>query len=82
MSRWPKSFATLLTRASTASGGRLVGLVGAGVDALRLQFGDDGVRLVGRGDIADRDVSAVVGEGAGGRRTDAARTAGDEGNLA
>ena len=46
-------------------GGRLVGLEGAGFDALGLQLGDDGLRLVGGGDIADGDVGAFVGEGAG-----------------
>ena len=60
----------------------LVGLVGAGVDALGLQLGDDGFRLVGGGDIADGDVGAFFCEGAGRRRADAARTAGDEGYLA
>ena len=46
-------------------GGGLVGLVGAGIDALGLQLGDDGFRLVGGGDIADGDVGAFFGEGAG-----------------
>ncbi len=45
-------------------GGRLVGLEGAGVDALGLQFGDDGFRLVGGGDVADGDIGAFFGEGA------------------
>ena len=63
-------------------GGGLVGLVGAGIDALGLQLGDDGFRLVGGGDIADGDVGAFCCEGAGRRRADAARTAGDEGYLA
>ena len=63
-------------------GGGLVGLVGAGVDALGFQFGDDGFGLVGGGDIADGDIGAFIGEGAGAGRADAARTAGDEGNLA
>ena len=63
-------------------GRRLVGLEGAGFDALGLQFGDDGFRLVGRGDIADGDVGAFVGERAGAGCADAARAAGDEGNLA
>ena len=46
-------------------GGGLVGLVGAGIDALGLQFGDDGFGLVGGGDIADGDIGAFIGEGAG-----------------
>ena len=63
-------------------GRRLVGLEGAGFDALGLQFGDDGLGLVGRGDIADGDIGAFVGERAGAGCADAARAAGDEGNLA
>ncbi len=60
----------------------LVGLIGAGVDAAGLQFGDDRFGLVGRGDITDGDVGAFVGKGAGGSRANAARAAGDEGYLA
>ena len=60
----------------------LVGLEGAGFDALGLQFRDDGFGLVGGGDVADGDIGAFIGERAGAGRADAARTAGDEGNLA
>ena len=60
----------------------LVGLECAGFDALGLQFGDDGFRLVGGGDITEGDVGAFCCEGAGACRADAARTAGDEGYLA
>ena len=60
----------------------LVGLVGAGFDAPGLQFLDDRFGLVGGGDIADGDVGAFIGERAGAGRADAARAAGDEGNLA
>ena len=63
-------------------GGRLVGFVSAGVDALGFQLGDDGFGLVGGGDITDRDVGAFCCESAGASRADAARTAGDEGYLA
>ena len=63
-------------------GRRLVGLEGAGFDALGLQLSDDGFGLVGGGDIADGDVGAFIGERAGAGCADAARTAGDEGNLA
>jgi hypothetical protein len=60
----------------------LVGLEGTGLDAPGLQLSDDGLSLVGRGDIADGDIRAFIGECAGGGRADAARAAGDEGNLA
>jgi hypothetical protein len=59
-----------------------IGLEGARLHALGFQFRDHRFRLVGGGDIADRDVGAFIGECAGAGRADAARTAGDEGNLA
>ena len=46
-------------------GGSLVSLVGAGVDALGLEFGDDGFRLVGGCHVADGDIGAFFCEGAG-----------------
>ena len=63
-------------------GGGLVRLEGAGLDAPGFQFANDGFGLVGGGDVADGDVGAFIRERAGAGRADAARTAGDEGNLA
>ncbi|MEY9737893.1 hypothetical protein ABH985_005682 [Bradyrhizobium ottawaense] len=63
-------------------GGSLVRPESAGPDALGLQLGDDGFRLVRRGHVADGDIRALVCESAGRGRADAARTAGDEGDLA
>ena len=82
MSSRPKCLGDVLHQLLDFDGGRLVGLEGAGFDALGLQFRDDGLGLVGGGDVADRDIGAFIGEGAGAGRADAARTAGDEGNLA
>ncbi|MGY3355704.1 hypothetical protein ACVWZK_002367 [Bradyrhizobium sp. GM0.4] len=60
----------------------LVRLEGAGIDASGLQLGDDGFRLFGRGNVADRDIRAFIGEGASRGRADTARATSDEGNLA
>jgi hypothetical protein len=49
----------------------LVGLVGAGIYALGLQIADRGFSLVGRGDIADGDVSAFIRQRAGAGCADA-----------
>ena len=63
-------------------GGGLVGLEGARLHALGFQLGHDRFGLVGGGDIADRDVGAFIGQRPGAGSADAARAAGDEGNLA
>jgi hypothetical protein len=60
----------------------LVGLVGAGLDALCLQFRHHRFGLVRGGDIADGDIGAFICESPGAGRADAARAAGDEGYLA
>ena len=60
-------FGDVLHQLIDVDGGGLVGLVGAGVDALGLQLGDDGFRLVGGGDIADGDVGAFCRRGRGRR---------------
>ena len=38
----------------------LVGLVGAGLDTLCLQLGDDGLRLVGSCDVADGNIGSML----------------------
>ena len=46
-------------------GGGLVGLEGLGFDAAGFQFLHHGLGLVGRGDVADRDIGAFARRGRG-----------------
>ena len=55
-----------------------VGLNGNAAAARGLDLGDDGVGLVGRADVGDRDVGAVTGKSLGDGGADAAAATGDE----
>src|SRR5436190_9171208 len=61
---------------------RLVRLKRDGTHALSLQLTHQGFRLVGRVDVTEGDVRAVLGESPRDRCTDAARSAGDESDFA
>ena len=78
----PKCFATSFTSWSTSMDDAWSALKARACTPLAFNSLHDGLGLVGGSDVADGDVGAFVGERAGAGGADAARSAGDEGNLA
>ena len=81
MSRRPKRSTTDFTSASTSLVLAWSALKASARTPFLRNSSTTASALSARGDVADGDVGAVVGEGPGDRRADAARAAGDEGNL-